>query len=79
MSAKNSPQFAQRPGTPEAWVQAAEVQAAPKAPLYDARLTLDVTKAMRGRIKVAAFRRGITVADMLRGMLDEAFPADGPP
>ena len=32
--------------------------------LYTARLTIDVTPRQRGRIKVAAFQRGLTVADM---------------
>jgi hypothetical protein len=31
----------------------------------------------RGRIKLDVFRRGTTVADMLREMLEPAFPADG--
>jgi len=39
-----------------------------------ARLTIDVTAGFRGRIKVAAFQRGITVADMLRGLLSRQFP-----
>jgi hypothetical protein len=29
---------------------------------------------LRGRIKVAAFRRGITVADMLRALFAREFP-----
>ena len=45
-----------------------------KAATYTARLTVDVTPALRGRIKVAAFTRGLTVADMLRTMLEQAFP-----
>ena len=45
-----------------------------KAATYTARLTVDVTPALRGRIKVAAFTRGLTVADMLRAMLEQAFP-----
>jgi len=72
--------FARRPGDPEAWVRADRSPApvAPtKAEVYDARLTLDITKALRGRIKVAAFRRGETVADMLRVMLEAAFPEEG--
>lgn len=73
--------FARRPHDPEAWVRADDRPPAPVAPtkaeVYDARLTLDVTKALRGRIKVAAFRRGETVADMLRVMLEAAFPDDG--
>ena len=44
---------------------------------FSARLTIDVTPALRGRIKVAAFRRGMTVADMLRALLDREFPDDG--
>lgn len=67
--------FAKRPGDPEAWVRAEEPAAPPtKAEVFDARLTLDISKALRGRIKVAAFRRGETVADMLRVMLEAAFP-----
>jgi chromosome partitioning protein len=46
---------------------------------FSARLTIDVTPALRGRIKVTAFRRGMTVADMLRAMLDREFPDDGGP
>jgi len=65
--------FAVRPGGAEAWVRDTEAPA-PKAELYEARLTLDITKALRGRIKVAAFQRGITVAEMLRAMLEAAFP-----
>jgi hypothetical protein len=41
---------------------------------FAARLTIDVTPDLRGRIKVAAFRRGVTVADMLRDLLLKAFP-----
>jgi len=34
-----------------------------------------MTPELRGRIKVAAFRRGVTVADMLRDLLAREFPA----
>ena len=44
---------------------------------YTARLTIDVTPDLRGRIKVTAFQRGQTVADMLRELLAGAFPAEG--
>ena len=73
------PAFAARPRDPDAWVRAPEaVRAAPaKAGVYTARLTIDVTPELRGRIKVAAFQRGLTVADMLRAMLEEAFPGSG--
>jgi hypothetical protein len=33
-----------------------------------------VTPDQRGRIKIAAFQRGITVADMLRDLLAREFP-----
>ena len=39
-----------------------------------ARLTIDITPELRGRIKVAAFRRGVTVAVMLRELLVREFP-----
>jgi hypothetical protein len=39
---------------------------------------VDITPALRGRIKIAAFQRGETVADMLRALLTREFPdADG--
>ena len=68
--------FAVRPASPDAWVRtpAASDSAPAKSELFTARLTIDVTPALRGRIKVAAFGRGLTVADMLRTMLEEAFP-----
>jgi hypothetical protein len=67
--------FAARPANPEHWIKAAD--AAPRsgeAPAFSARLTIDVTPDLRGRIKVAAFRRGVTVTDMLREMLAREFP-----
>lgn len=71
--------FAARPSDPDAWVRApaAAETTSGKVDLYTARLTIDVTPGLRGRIKVAAFRRGQTVAEMLRVLLDEAFPDDG--
>lgn len=70
--------FAARPGDAESWIKAPEVTAcrAEDAAAFTARLTIDVTPALRGRIKVAAFRRGITVADMLRDLLAREFPDD---
>ena len=67
--------FASRPANPERWVKAADNP--PRdvgAGGYTARLTIDVTPALRGRIKIAAFRRGVTVADMLRDLLAREFP-----
>jgi len=70
--------FAARPGDAESWIKAPEAPShrgdGPSA--FTARLTIDITPALRGRIKVAAFRRGITVADMLRDLFAREFPAD---
>ena len=67
--------FAARPTDPEHWIKAADTPSrADDAPGFTARLTIDVTPELRGRIKVAAFRRGITVADMLRELLAREFP-----
>lgn len=44
--------------------------------VYSARLTIDVTPELRGRIKVRAFRRGITVAEFLRELLEREFRAE---
>jgi hypothetical protein len=68
---------AKPPASPqaEAWVRMGEGADVGKGDLYTARLTLDVTPALRARIKVAAFTQGITVADMLRDLLERAFPA----
>ena len=37
----------------------------------------DRQPALRGRIKIVAFRRGVTVADMLRELLAQEYPEDG--
>jgi len=69
--------FAARPSDPDTWVRAPEPSAAQngaKADLFTARLTIDVTPELRGRIKVKAFQRGITVAEMLRDLLTREFP-----
>jgi len=70
--------FAARPSDPDAWVRTPEPHPdnGAKADIFTARLTIDVTPALRGRIKVAAFGRGITVADMLRDLLFREFPDD---
>ncbi len=68
--------FAARPADPEHWIKAAD--APPRngeAAGFTARLTIDVTPDLRGRIKIAAFKRGVTVADMLRDLLAREFPA----
>ncbi len=67
--------FAARPADPERWIKAPEAPARDgEAAGFTARLTIDVTPELRGRIKIAAFRRGVTVADMLRDLLAREFP-----
>lgn len=75
--ASRKPRFASRPGDPESWIKAADTPPTGKAPgeAFTARLTIDITPELRGRIKVAAFRRGITVTDMLRDLLAREFPS----
>lgn len=70
--------FASRPADPERWIKASDALSARGADAagFTARLTIDVTPELRGRIKIAAFRRGQTVADMLRDLLAREFPAD---
>ena len=46
--------------------------------LYTARLTLDVTPALRARIKVSAFTQNTTVAELLRALLEREFPEKTP-
>ena len=65
--------FAARPGDAESWVKM-PVERGDKTAEFTARLTIDVTPALRGRIKIAAFRQGITAADLLRGLLAREFP-----
>jgi len=53
-----------------------------KQPLHDtenanfaARLTIDVTPELRGRIKIAAFRQGLTASALLRELLERGISA----
>jgi len=80
MSNKRVP-IGKRPATDpsaEIWVRkgdgGVDGPTATRATTYTARLTIDVTPALRGRIKVAAFRQGVTVADLLRALLEREFP-----
>ncbi len=70
--------FASRPSDAESWIKSSRQSqiAAAEAIAFTARLTIDITPAMRGRIKVVAFRRGVTVAEMLRELLTREFPED---
>lgn len=45
----------------------------PATEVFAARLTVDVTQELRGRIKIAAFKRGSTVANLLRQILQREF------
>ncbi|AYV46255.1 hypothetical protein CFHF_17970 [Caulobacter flavus] len=69
----NGKPFAARPAGAEAWVRSAE-PAAKRSDAFSARLTIDVTPACRGRIKIAAFARGQTVAEMIRELFDTTYP-----
>jgi len=73
MSGARKPSFSSRPSTPDAWVRASE-RPPSSDNIFSARLTIDVTPALRGRIKVTAFHRGETVAEMLRTLLEREFP-----
>lgn len=69
-----------RPGADPAstWVRQADTSEAPaRASIYTARLTIDVTPTLRGRIKVIAFQRDLTAADMLRELLEREYPEAG--
>jgi len=74
--------FLARPSDADTWVRTREALSSREleASLFTARLTIDVTPEQRARIKVTAFQRGQTVADMLRELLAREFPEkDGDP
>jgi len=61
------------------WVRQADApEIVAKASIYTARLTIDVTPALRGRIKVIAFERGVTAAEMLRELLEREYGGGQP-
>jgi hypothetical protein len=62
----------------EAWIRQGDGDAVQKGDLYTARLTLDITPALRARIKVSAFTQGTTVAELLRDLLEREFPEKTP-
>lgn len=69
--------FAARPGDADGWIKAADAAPARSnsaSAAFTARLTIDITPELRGRIKIAAFRRGVTASDMLRELLEREFP-----
>lgn len=62
----------------EAWIRQGDGVDLHKGDLYTARLTLDITPALRARIKVSAFTQGVTVAELLRALLAREFPEHSP-
>lgn len=82
MTTKRVTISAKPPGDPraDAWVHSRADGAGSalptKADLYTARLTIDVTPALRGRLKVAAYQQGITLTDLVRVLLEREFPDD---
>jgi hypothetical protein len=68
--------FIARPADPERWINASAPRSSGNddAAAFTARLTIDITPALRSRIKIVAFQRGLTVADMLRDLLAREFP-----
>ena len=67
--------FAARPGDADRWIRAGEPAAGDRpTSAFTARLTIDVTPALRRRLKLAALSRGSSVADMLRRLLEREFP-----
>ena len=73
MSGKRIGIGARPPADPqaEAWIRQGATVDNGKVERYSARLTLDVTPALRTRIKLAAFDRGVTLAEMLREVLKQ--------
>ena len=61
---------------PERWLRtggdAVPTDAAARG-LHPVRLTIEVTQELRGQIKIAAFKRGCTVAKLLRQVLHREF------
>jgi hypothetical protein len=69
--------FTSRPRAADTWIRSGGLSPrknGAKAHYFTARLTIDVTPDLRGCIKVTAFRRGITVAEMLRDLQSREFP-----
>lgn len=58
----------------ERWIQHGKHEGVSKASTYSARLTLDVTPALRARVKHAAIAANTTASDLLRELLEREFP-----
>jgi hypothetical protein len=69
--------FTSRPRDTDTWIRSPGLSCSKngaKVHHFAARLTINLTPDLRGRIKVAAFRRGVTVAEMLDDPLSHEFP-----
>ncbi len=59
------------------WVRIGDVgepvTSAVRPEVHTARLTVDVTPTLRGQIKITAFKRGVTVAALVRELLVREF------
>ena len=66
---------ATRPCDPDSWIRAPDLPPThtPQED-YSARLTIDLTPTLRGQIEVTAFGQGVTVAEMLRTLLEREYP-----
>ncbi|MBD9397981.1 hypothetical protein [Pseudomonas sp. PDM11] len=62
----------------EAWIQQRAETSCQEDDRRTARMTLDVTPALRTRIKLAAIERGVTMAQLLREVLEREFPEVSP-
>lgn len=58
----------------EAWIQQRVKAGRQQDDRQTARMTLDVTPALRTRIKLKSIERGVTMAQMLREVLEREFP-----
>jgi hypothetical protein len=69
--------FAARPSDAEAWVRSSKSTTSKEQQegrSFHRKTDDRLSPGLRARIKVAAFQRGITVADMLRDLLSRQFP-----
>jgi hypothetical protein len=68
------------PSDVDAWVRQGSDRnpagSLPRADVYSARLTIDITPELRGRIKILAYQKRVTVAEMLRVLLEREFPVE---
>jgi hypothetical protein len=68
--------LAARPRDAETWIRTPDPSSSANlvADPHTARLGVDITRVLRGRIRIAAFRGSVGVAEMLRDLLAREFP-----